>query len=338
MAVSTIAEFEQHRREVATARGPAGVVDVGEGSPAVFVHGVGTSGHLWRKVIDRVGGARRCITIDLPGHGSSPVRPDQDVSLGGLADFVTATCDALELDPFDLVGNDTGGAVAQIVAARAPERLRTFTLTNCETHDRVPPEEFRSTVLLARAGLFAPLARATLGRSTRGARRGYLAGYQDPTELSDELVGAWARPVYGSMARARQFQRLLAGLRPDDLLAVEPQLGALRVPTLLVWGTGDRFFPLSDAEWLRDLVPGVRELVEVPGARLFFPDEHPDALAAPLLRHWEAAQQPQRDTASGASTAPIPGAAGTATQPSAPTSTGSASMKSRRAGVQPGGS
>jgi pimeloyl-ACP methyl ester carboxylesterase len=340
MAVSTLAEFEQHRREVDTARGPAGVVDVGEGRPAVFVHGVGTSAHLWRKVIDRVGAGRRCIAIDLPGHGSSPVRPGQDVSLGGLADFVTATCDALRLDPFDLVANDTGGAVAQIVAARAPERLRTFTLTNCETHDRVPPKAFRSTVLLARAGLFAPLTRAMLGRSTRGARRGYLAGYQDPTELSDELVRAWAEPVYGSLARARQFQRLLAGLRPDDLLAVEPRLATLSVPTLLVWGTGDRFFPISDARWLRELVPGVRELVEVPGARLFFPDEHPDALAGPLLRHWAATadQEPQRATASGASTAPIPGAAGTATQPSAPTATGSASRKSRRAGVQPGGS
>jgi pimeloyl-ACP methyl ester carboxylesterase len=335
MAVSTIAEFERHRRQIATARGPAGVVEVGEGPPAVFVHGVGTSGLLWREVIERVRGERRCIAIDLPGHGGSPARPDQDVSLGGLADFVAATCAALELDAFDLVANDTGGAVAQIVAARDPQRLRTFTLTNCETHDRVPPPEFRSTVRLARAGLIAPIGWLA-GRATGLRRRGYVGGYQDPTRLSDELVRAWAEPVYGSFAQARQFQRLLAGLRPDDLLAVEPALAAMAVPTLLVWGTGDRFFPLSDAQWLRELIPGVRELVEVPGARLFFPDEQPDALAGPLLRHW--GQQPQRATASGASTAPIPGADGTATQPSGPSSTGSASMKSRRAGVQPGGS
>jgi pimeloyl-ACP methyl ester carboxylesterase len=336
MAVSTIAEFDRHRRLVDTTRGPAGVVDVGEGPPAVFVHGVGTSGHLWRKVIDRVRGVRRCIAVDLPGHGGTPVRPDQDLSLGGLADFVAATCDAMELDAVDLVANDTGGAVAQIVAARDPGRLRTLALTNCDTHDRVPPDAFRATVRLARAGLFAPIARRLLADPARGGPRGYAAGYQDPAQLSEELVRAWVVPLYGSKQSAGQFQRLLAGLRPDDLLAVEPRLAALQVPTLLVWGTGDRFFPLSDAEWLRDLVPGVRELVEVPGARLFFPDERPDELAGPLLRHW--GQQPQRDSASGASTAPIPGTSGTATQPSGPSATGSASMKSRRAGVQPGGS
>jgi pimeloyl-ACP methyl ester carboxylesterase len=336
MGTSTIAEFEQHRREVATDRGPAAVVDVGEGPAAVFVHGVGTSGLLWRGVVERVRGARRCVAIDLPGHGGSPVRSDQDLSLGGLADFVIAGCDALRLEVFDLVANDTGGAVAQIVAARDPGRLRTLTLTDCDTHDRVPPPEFRSTVQLARSGLLAPLGRLLLGRSTALRRRAYAGGYQDAAALSDELVEAWTGALYGTPDRARQFQRLLAGLRPDDLLAVEPALARLAVPTLLVWGTDDRFFPLSDAQWLRELLPDVRELVEVPGARLFFPDERPDELAGPLLRLW--GQAPKRDTTSGASTAPIPGASGTATQPSASSSTGSASMKSRRAGVQPGGS
>jgi pimeloyl-ACP methyl ester carboxylesterase len=338
MDLSALAGFDRHRHRVDTASGPAGYVDVGEGPAALFVHGVGTSSHLWRRVIERVSASRRCIAVDLPGHGGTPAGPERDVSLGGLARFVADVRDALGLDRVDLVGNDTGGAVAQIVAARAPERLRSFTLTNCETHDRVPPPEFRSTVRMARAGLIAPMGRLLLARSAGLRRRAYVGGYQDPTRLCDELVGAWAEPLYGSFARARQFQRLLAGLRPDDLLAVEPRLAAMAVPTLLVWGTGDRFFPISDAHWLRDLIPGVCELVEVPGARLFFPDEHPQRLAEPLLRHWAAAQAPQRDTASGASTAPIPGADGTATQPSAPTSTGSASMKSRRAGVQPGGS
>ena len=64
------------------------------------------------------------------------------------------------------------------------------------------------------------------------------------------------------------------------------------MPTLVVWGTGDRFFHRRWAGWLRDTIPGVREVVEVPGGRLFFPDERPDDLAGPLRRHWQSVGAP----------------------------------------------
>jgi pimeloyl-ACP methyl ester carboxylesterase len=55
---------------------------------------------------------------------------------------------------------------------------------------------------------------------------------------------------------------------------------------MIVWGTGDEFFGIEWARWLRDTIPGVTEVVEVPDAKLFFPEERPDALAAPLRTHW----------------------------------------------------
>jgi pimeloyl-ACP methyl ester carboxylesterase len=58
------------------------------------------------------------------------------------------------------------------------------------------------------------------------------------------------------------------------------------VPTLLVWGTGDPNFELEWAYRFRDAVPGVTEVVEVPGAKLFFPDERPEDLVPHLRRHW----------------------------------------------------
>ncbi len=177
--------------------------------------------------------------------------------------------------------------MAQIVAARDPARLRSFTLTDCDTHDRVPPPAFRPTVLLARAGLLAPALRRLARDVGRARKRMFGSGYQDPAQPPDDLVRVWTQPL-ATAGSARQFQRLVAGLRPDDLLAVEPELARLRVPTLIVWGTDDVFFPLSDAYWLRDTIPGAGEVVELPGARLFFPDERPDELAAALSRHWSA--------------------------------------------------
>src|SRR5438552_1274787 len=117
------------RRTASTRSGEISYLDVGTGRPALFVHGVGTNAYLWRHVVDRLRGERRCIAIDLPLHGHSPARPDQDFTLPGLAAVLEDFCDALDLTGLDLVANDTGGAVAQVFAVRHPERLATLTLT-----------------------------------------------------------------------------------------------------------------------------------------------------------------------------------------------------------------
>ena len=71
-------------------------------------------------------------------------------------------------------------------------------------------------------------------------------------------------------------------LRLEDLLAVEPELSRLEVPTLMVWGTADAFFELSWSYWLKDLIPGATDLipgatdvVEIEGGRLFFATSDP---------------------------------------------------------------
>jgi pimeloyl-ACP methyl ester carboxylesterase len=288
--------FDRQRRTLSTASGPVSYIDTGDAgsSAALFIHGVGTSSYLWRNVIDLVGADRRCVAVDLPLHGETPARPGQDFSLGALARFVAGFCDALGLAEIDLVANDTGGAVAQIFAAGNPHRLRTFTLTNCETHRNVPPPAFLPTVLLARARLLAPAAPWLLRDIRRARKLIYGPGYQDIDRLSDELARRWLAPQSASRTAAREFQRWLASLRPRDLLAVEPQLRRLHVPTQIVWGTGDRFFHRKWAYWLRDTIPGATGVVEVPGAKLFFPDERPEALAPVLRRHWQDAAETQR--------------------------------------------
>src|SRR5262249_60259356 len=99
-------------------------------------------------------------------------------------------------------------------------------------------------------------------------------------------AGLEAQP--GPAEGARQNQRLLTSLHARDLLAAEPALRRLQVPTLIVWGTGDLFFRRKWAYWLRDTIPGATEVVEIEGARIFFPDERAAELTAPLRRHWDA--------------------------------------------------
>jgi len=285
----TPASFEAHRATVRTPSAELSYVDQGTGAPAVFVHGVGTNALLWRDAIAQLRDDRRCIALDLPLHGRSPARADQDFTLGGLADAVAEFCDALDLPPIDLVAHDTGGAVAQIFAARHPERLRSFTLTNCDTHDNVPPEAFKPTVELAKTGALAPSAPALISDLATARAAVFAMGYEDPEHLDLETVRAFLEPVIGTPERALQFERLLSLLEPHDLLAAEPALAQLTVPTLVVWGTADEFFDVRWAYFLRDLIPGCREVVELDGAKLFFPDERAADLVPHIRHHWATA-------------------------------------------------
>jgi pimeloyl-ACP methyl ester carboxylesterase len=286
--------FDARRATIPTRRGAISVIDTGDigaGPAAVFVHGVGTNAYLWRHVIGRLSREHRCVALDLPLHGRSPARADQAFSLGALAEVVADLCDGLDLAAIHLVAHDTGGALAQIFAARHPDRLVSLTLTNCETHDNVPPDAFKPTVELARAGQLAPAAPGLLADLGAARAAVFAMGYEDPERLSTDMVRAFLEPVIGTAEAAKLFERLLASLEPDDLLRVEPALAQLTVPTLVVWGTGDEFFDLRWAYWLRDTIPGVTRVIEIEGAKLFFPDERADDLAPHLRRHWAAAER-----------------------------------------------
>lgn len=149
--MTDIAALKTRRQHATTRSGAISYLDVGHGRPAVFIHGLITNSLVWRNVISEVASKqRRCIAVDLPGHGHTPAAPaDADVSLTGLARRVIELCDHLASDRFDLVANDTGGAVAQIVAAHLSERLSTLTLTNCHTEGNTPPAVFKPVSIAA---------------------------------------------------------------------------------------------------------------------------------------------------------------------------------------------
>ena len=288
----SFSRFDPHRTVVPTPLGAVAAIDVGRGDPALFVHGVGTNAHLWAGALDALADERRCIAIDLPGHGRSPVTEDQDLTISGLADLVEAFCATHALDRVDLVAHDTGGAVAQVFAARHPERLRSFVLTNCDCHDNIPPAAFAPTVELARQGLLAPSAAGLLADPAAARDLVFGMGYEDVNVLDTERTLDYLTPVAGTPEHARAFERLIAGMEPSAVLAAEPALADLDVPTLIVWGTGDDFFELSWAYWLRDHIGGAEEVVEIPGAKLFWPDERPADLVPHLLRHWASVAEP----------------------------------------------
>src|ERR1700716_1154657 len=144
------------RRNVQTTSGRISYTEQGTGPVALFVHGVLLNGHLWRHQLEDLSDIRRCIAVDLLAHGDTEIAPDQDVSVTANAKMLKELLDALKIDQVDLVGNDSGGGISQIFAALNPERVRTLTLTNCDTHDNWPPEAFQPFVDMVKAGPSAP--------------------------------------------------------------------------------------------------------------------------------------------------------------------------------------
>ena len=289
-----IATFHASRRFAEVKSGRIAYFEKGQGPAALFVHGVPLNGYHWRHVIDRVQHRRRCIAIDLMGLGYSEIAPSQDVSFTAQARMIAEVLDATGIEQVDLVGNDSGGAIAQIFAANYPGRLNSLILTNADVHDGWPPPQVLPLMERARngtlAGIFQPLLeRPDLARERygRGEPVPLFRSYADPSVLTDEVIRLYLQPLLSSKHRIEAFQRYWLGFDNKHTVAIYPALKTLQVPTLIVWGLKDFFFDKKWAYWLKDTIPGAKRVVEVEDARLFFPEDRPDTLAAPMLEFWD---------------------------------------------------
>ena len=278
----------QQKQRVTTRVGEVAYAERGEGPAALFVHGVFLNSYYWRHVMARLAGDRHCLAPDLLGHGDTPARPGQDVSLRAEAELLEAFCEAMDLDQVDVVANDSGSAIAQIFAARYPERIRTLTLTNGDADGNYPPADFREVVEMAKGGVFSA-QREAFAADVGLLRPGFAAAYERIDAVSDETLRTYVGPLFATPEATRALERWLIGFEDaSQTREIEPLLRQLTAPTLIVWGTGDHFFPVKWAYWLKGAIPGARQVVEVEGAKLFFPEERPDELADAIRAHWRA--------------------------------------------------
>jgi pimeloyl-ACP methyl ester carboxylesterase len=282
-------DFALARKVIETEIGTFEFVDIGDGPPALFIHGVFNSPYLWRDVFDGVKDQRRCIGYFLPGHGATRVRQPDGLSLAKHADLLAAFCEALALESADVVANDTGGAIAQAFVVHHRERIRTLTLTNCEARDVLPSRnEFAELIgQLAAEGQLAP-ALVSAATSLEVARGDLGMGpvLQSPERLSWEDVIGYLHPHQATLPNAKAIEKVLSGLDATQLIALEEGLRQTDVPTALVWGTADQIFELELAYWLRDAIPTCDEVVEIEGGKLFWPGERGPELVPHLVQHW----------------------------------------------------
>ena len=284
---------ERRRRFVATPFGEVACLVRGSGPVALFLHGFPLNADQWRDSMTALAPYRRCVAPDFLGLGYSRVAANADVSPGTQVRMLVALLDALGAADADVIANDSGGAVAQLLLARHPDRVRTLLLTNCDTEIESPPAAMRPVIELAKQGRFADewlapwLADPTLARSARGI--GGLC-YTDPAQPTDAALRSYFTPLLSSVERKRRLHEYAIALEDNPLAGIGPALRASRAPVRVVWGTDDTIFSAAGAEHLARAFGNSRGVRRLENAKLFWPEERPDVIAAQARILWESAR------------------------------------------------
>jgi pimeloyl-ACP methyl ester carboxylesterase len=258
---------------------PAGTIryrEAGEGKPVVFVHGYLVDGRLWDGVVDSLADRYRCIAPDWPiGAQQIPMKPSADLSPYGIAATISSFLAALDLDDVTIVGNDSGGAMSQVLVTRHPERIGRLVLTNCDTHENFPPGAFKLMPPLAKLpGMMSVIAAPfRVGAVARAAFKPFAK-----KPIPPQLIESWMEPGFRSPDIRRDLKKVTTGMNKRYTLEAAEKLRTTDLPILLTWAPGDRFFPIRYAERLASEAPNAR-IVQIPDSRTFVPFDQPQRLA-----------------------------------------------------------
>jgi len=263
--------------EVRLPQGSIRYREMGTGEPIVLVHGLLTNGELWREVAPRLAADFRVLVPDWPlGSHEIPLDAGADLSPLGLAQIIADFLSALKLEGVTLVGNDTGGALCQLVAIHHPERLGRLVLTPCDAYENFLPPAFRPLQAAARipGSIFGIL------QSLRApaARRAPLAYGWVTKRADDALTRAWIAPALSSKAIRREIASILKGISDRYTLEAAQRFAEFTKPVLIAWAPEDRFFKLRYGERMAREFPNARlELIE--DSYTFVPIDQPERTA-----------------------------------------------------------
>ncbi|MBA2764177.1 MAG: alpha/beta hydrolase [Thermoleophilaceae bacterium] len=249
----------------------------GSGETLVFVHGLLVNANLWRKVVPTLSKDHHCIVLDLPFGSHEIPMPNAELDPHGMADLIADAIEALDLDNVTLVGNDSGGALSQMVATRRSERIARLVLTSCDAFDNFPPAMFKPLLMTARipGGL---LALATSLRPGPPRQLPLAFGWLTKRPLDRDASDSYVLPVATSSAVRADVRRFLLTANPSYTIEAAGHLGEFEKPALIAFSREDRFFPNEHAERLATILPDAR-LEWVEDARTFSMEDNPARVA-----------------------------------------------------------
>lgn len=257
--------------------------DDSSGPPVVFVHGFLVDGTLWTPVAERL--ARRGIASYVPelplGSHLTAMPADAELSPRGVAAMVASLLAALDLHDVTLVGNDTGGAICQLLLDMDASRVGRLVLTNCDAFENFPPPFFVPLFIAAKVTwLMAALMWPMRFTAVRHSPLAYGRLLRRPRDAA--LTRSWVEPARTSPAIRRDIARFARAVDRRALVDVAPRLRRFDRPVRVVWGAEDRLFTIATA---RRLVAAFDDaaIIEAAGASTFVPIDAPDTVVDTIV-------------------------------------------------------
>lgn len=250
--------------------------------PVVFLHPVLSDSRLWTPVLERLAARGiRAIAPDLPlGSHTHALRADAERSPAGVTRLIRELLAALELTDVTLVGNDTGGALAQFVLDSGEPRVSRAVLMNCDAFGSFPPFPF-NVVLPA---LTIPgAARLMAGQMrVRAIRHSWLGFGLLSKNLPSDLTRSWIEPVRVDGDIRRDVVEFIRNVHPADLDVVSQRMAHIDLPVTVIWGMADKVFKPALGRRLSSTFPNA-EFIAVPRARTLLALDAPDAVVEAIV-------------------------------------------------------
>jgi pimeloyl-ACP methyl ester carboxylesterase len=255
----------------------------GDGPVIVLLHGLLMDASLWTDVVAELSPAHRCIVPTLPlGAHCKPMTSGEDLSLHSVAEIVAELLERLALDNVTVTGDDTGGAIAQLLVADHPARIGSMVLVSCDAFENFPPGlTGKALVLMGRLPrpLFGALMRQLRIRPIRRLpiAFGWLTKHGDATTVR------WLRQLLSDKAIQLDAVRILRSIAVDRdlLMRTAEALPGFNRPSLIVWASQDRVMPPAHGRRLAEILPQSR-LVEIADTYTLIPLDQPVELAKAL--------------------------------------------------------
>jgi pimeloyl-ACP methyl ester carboxylesterase len=240
---------QAHRLE--TRLGPLHYREAGDGPPVVFVHGFLSNANLWHKLIEHVAPHARCLSVDWPlGSHYEAMRADADLRPPAIRDLIVEFLAALDLREVILVGNDSGGAYTQMVAADGGDgRLAGLFLSGCETpEDHWPPKGFGHLQRAGRTRGGLTLMMQSL-RLPPGWRSAIAYGLLAKRPIEREVMWSYLDPFFRDRAVRRDACKVISEVGPAyHQRAAKALQDGFSKPVLFAWAREDPVFPFAHAQ------------------------------------------------------------------------------------------
>jgi 4,5:9,10-diseco-3-hydroxy-5,9,17-trioxoandrosta-1(10),2-diene-4-oate hydrolase len=252
-------DWREHQQWVWVAGRPVNVIDIGEGDPIVFIHGLSGAWVNWLENIPHFARDHRVIAMDLPGFGDSPM-PAEKISIAGYGRIVDELLDALGIDRAVIVGNSMGGFIAAEIAIQFGTRVENLVLISAAgisiEHQRNEPVlhvlERLDDVLILGTGWMATRSAMLAGRPR--ARRQIM-------KLVAHRADALPAPLIAEQVKGSGKPGFVPALDALTDYPIRDRLGKIECPVLVVWGAEDRLVPVRDAYTFGELIPNARVVV-----------------------------------------------------------------------------